>query len=152
MGLGLRLKVTISKTQSSANGGSSKICDQNGKTKAARGATSKKQDAISVSKESRKDNCIDSMFDYLAIGADEFADFAIKKDDATLAETTRWIVVARVLTDKNFGHVALFQQMQNAWDHPGEIILQEVGDNKIVVQCFLLRRLGKCDGERGPCC
>jgi hypothetical protein len=55
------------------------------------------------------------MFDYLAIGVDEFTDFVIEEDDATLAETTRWMVVALVLTGKNFSHRALFQQMQNAW-------------------------------------
>jgi hypothetical protein len=86
VGLGFHLKVTISETLSSASGGSGRICDENGKTKAAPGATSEKQDAFSASGESRKDNCIDSIFDYLANGEDEFVDFVIEEDDAALAE------------------------------------------------------------------
>jgi hypothetical protein len=78
---------------------------------------------------------IDSMFDHLVIGEDEFDDFVIdEEDEEVLMENTRWMAVARVLIDKKFSHEALFLQMQNAWNPAREIKMRAVGENRFVIQ------------------
>jgi hypothetical protein len=52
------------------------------------------------------------MFEQLDLKGDEFDDLVISKDDVVIAETTRWLDVARVVCLKKLSHEALFQQMQ----------------------------------------
>jgi hypothetical protein len=47
------------------------------------------------------------MFDRLEIAEEEFNDLVLQKD--VVAESTRWLAVARVLCPKRFSHEAFFQ-------------------------------------------
>jgi hypothetical protein len=51
------------------------------------------------------------MFDRLEIAEEEFNDFVLHEDVVQIAESNRWLAVARVLCPKCFSHEAFCQQM-----------------------------------------
>jgi hypothetical protein len=52
---------------------------------------------------------IDSMFDQLEIGEDEFDDFDLAEDELQITESTQRLAVATVLFPKKFSHEVFFQ-------------------------------------------
>jgi hypothetical protein len=74
------------------------------------------------------------MFDQLVIDEAEFDDFVIDDAEEMLMEVTKWMVVARVLCQKNFSHEAFFQHMQNTWNPAREINIRTVGANRFVIK------------------
>jgi hypothetical protein len=94
-------------------------------------------DGASASTDKRKQGALDSLFDRLDIAEEEFDDFVIE-DDSEIAESVRWLAVARVVYQKKFSHAAFLHQMQIAWNPAREVTLRAVGDNLFVIQCFCL--------------
>lgn len=81
---------------------------------------------------------LDSMFDRLELGEEDFDDLVIEEEDVNLEESTRWLAVARVNCLKRFSHEAFFQQMHNAWNSARQISIRAVAINRFVIQCFCL--------------
>jgi hypothetical protein len=52
---------------------------------------------------------IDSMFDQLEIGEDEFDDFDLAEDEVQITEGTQRLVVVALLCPKKFSHEVFFQ-------------------------------------------
>jgi hypothetical protein len=81
---------------------------------------------------------IDSLFDPLDIGEEEFNDLIIEETDVDIAENTRWLAVARVNCRKGFSHDAFAQQMRAAWNPAKDVSIRPLGVNRFVIQCFCL--------------
>jgi hypothetical protein len=47
---------------------------------------------------------MDSMFDQLVIGEEDFDGFVLEEDEVQIVKSTRWLAVARVLCPKRFSH------------------------------------------------
>jgi hypothetical protein len=70
----------------------------------------------------QKERDLDTMFDHLEIGEDEFDDFIIAEDDPVIVEGARWLAVGRVHCAKKFSHEDFFNQMQYAWNPAREVL------------------------------
>jgi hypothetical protein len=55
---------------------------------------------------SQQEGGIDFMFDRLDLGEEDFDDLVIEESDVNLAESTRWLAVAKVNCTKRFSHEA----------------------------------------------
>jgi hypothetical protein len=91
-----------------------------------------------VGSMSQQEGGIDFMFDRLDLGEEDFDDLVIEESDVNLAESTRWLAVAKVNCTKRFSHEAFFQKMRNAWNSARDISIRAVADNRFVIQCFCL--------------
>ena len=55
-----------------------------------------------------------------------------------IAESTRWLAVARVHCDMGFSHEAFFEHMRAAWNPARQVSIRPVGTKRFVIQCFCM--------------
>jgi hypothetical protein len=72
---------------------------------------------------------LDDLLERLDLGVEDFDDFVIEEEDPVVAESTRWLAVARVHCQKRFSHDAFTNQMQYAWNPAREISIRPIGEN-----------------------
>ena len=90
---------------------------------------------------------LEAMMEELGLKEDELED-VIVEDEELPEEATRWMIIARVHTEKSYSQYWFYRNMRVAWDLEKEVKIKPLEENLYTMQFGCLGRLGACDGGR----
>ena len=83
--------------------------------------------------ESSGSSELEAMMAELGLQEDDLQDVIVEEDEPS-EEATRWMVIARVHTDKPYSKYWFYQNMRVAWDLAQEVRIRPLGENLYTLQ------------------
>jgi hypothetical protein len=72
---------------------------------------------------------IENMMKQLGIDEDDLDDVVFEVEEQPPPETTRWLAIARVLTDSDYSSFLFFKNMRSAWDLAQDVKTRSLESN-----------------------
>jgi hypothetical protein len=112
-------------------------------------ATSDTQSRTSGGPKGKGATTIDEMLGQLDLQEEDFNDVCLDEVEDEIKESTQWLALARVKTERGFSQAAFYGEMRAAWNLAQEVRFRAIGQNLFVVQ---VQCLGDWERimERGP--
>ncbi|KAK1627889.1 hypothetical protein QYE76_002204 [Lolium multiflorum] len=112
-------------------------------------ATSDAQSGTSGGSKGKGTKTIDEMLGQLDLQEEDFRDVCLDDVEEEINESTQWLALARVKTERGFSQAVFYGEMRAAWNLAQEVRFRAIGQNLFVVQ---VQCLGDWERimERGP--